>query len=430
MNADKIAAVNNIHRIINEQIEEEPKRTTNLTDSATNTTETTAPQPRTTESTTTDTPPIKYAPIELTTHNIHFHEESPVLSITAHGEHIATCGNDGAVRLWKCTFKEDILLENVYHTAANSSAQLEYVKDLSVGAAGVNCIRFGAVDGALVLALCTDSGKVVVIVDPLGEKSREVVVRGAGAVAAFEVCWGAGLLFAGFGDGTVEAYELCVKTAVGAAAEGTAAEGTSKAAAVAVGRTGSVNPSGTTVQGLAFNSRHGLLAVHTLSKTVRVYSVALAAGTTLAGKAIQFISIAEHTANVDGAHGLFKRLAFFDDRLAIFTKNGTVSVFSAPFSPENILLRIGPLESPVVCAKAHGAYFFVCTKRGMHAFRKDCHLFSVQNACFMTITDIAVLKGTVFLSSLDGFLASVRLDKCTALSDIACAGQEPLLDTA
>ena len=72
----------------------------------------------------------KLSPIEITTHNIYFHEESPILSIDIRDEQLATCGFDGVVRLWSLKFKKMKYEENVYRTAANSSIEIEHLKDL------------------------------------------------------------------------------------------------------------------------------------------------------------------------------------------------------------------------------------------------------------------------------------------------------------
>ena len=117
---------------------------------------------------------------------------------------------------------------------------------------------------------------------------------------------------------------------------------------------------------------------------------------------------------IDNSRGLFKRILFEDDLLYVFTKNNTVSVYAYPFNTVHLHKKIGPLNSSVVKVLTgeikSEPILLICTKKGAYLFNNDIFVCFVDNACFMAITDAVIYKNTVFLSSMDGFICTVRLD--------------------
>ena len=69
-----------------------------------------------------------FQPIEVTTHNLQFHETPNITSIDFYKNYIFTSGQDKAVRLWEVilTDKNKYYKLNCYKTAENSSIKLKY----------------------------------------------------------------------------------------------------------------------------------------------------------------------------------------------------------------------------------------------------------------------------------------------------------------
>ena len=109
-------------------------------------------------------PSTKYKPIEVTTHNIYFHEESPILSIDCYNGTIVTSSYDNAIRLWSLGFKDMKYRDSVYKTAINSSIGIEFCEEIEGFSKPVNCVRFHktGLNGSYLLAGCSDGGRVVV----------------------------------------------------------------------------------------------------------------------------------------------------------------------------------------------------------------------------------------------------------------------------
>lgn len=339
-----------------------------------------------------------YFPVEITTHNIHFHEESPILSIDMHDEVLATCGYDGVIRLWKVNFNKMYAKDNSYKTATNSSIQIDYIKDLNAFSRPINCIRFFKQDTKLkfILAACSDNGKVVVFTE-----NKSYVVEDGSKEDAYEVCWMGNLLFIGFSSGKV----ACIKMeTVDNTLENQTGESCAESLELKFELMFKQQVHDGMIQGMSFNKKYDLLATVSLDKTVKVHRV----GT----DSLNLISSIDQ--DVDTSRGLFKRILFDEDFLYIFSKNKKISVFSYPFKQLHLQKCIGPLNSAVVkILKPHineeDDVLFICTKKSVYLLKKDKVVFCVDDACYMAITDAVMLGKTLFLSSMDGFISTIRL---------------------
>lgn len=352
----------------------------------------------------------KHPPVEITTHNIYFHEDSPILSADIHNEILATCGFDGVVRLWKLSFKNMNYEDSVYKTAGNSSIRIEYMRDLPGFSRPINCIRFCKSNlGCLyLLAACADGGKVMLYTD-----KTECTMQNDTGDDAYDMCWSGNYLFIGFGSGRVSCYKIDIveEPATVPCNRPASSPACLENAFNAVCSTNyGIKPElmfsqrihESTVQGISYNKKYGLLATFSLDKTLKVHRVH--------ENGLQLVSQIDQ--KLDNSRGLFKRILFEDDYLYAFTKNNALSVFAYPFQPVHLQRRIGPLSSSVVKALTAKVQdedvLVVCTKRSAYVFSGDELVCCVDNACYMAVTDAVIDGNTIFLSSMDGFICTVR----------------------
>lgn len=372
----------------------------------------------------------KLKPIEVTTHNLYFHEDSPILSTDFYNDIVATCGFDNAVRFWTPKFSEMKYRDNTYKTAINSSIQFEFLMEFAEFSKPINCVRFlkkhEGNSFRFILAACCDGGKVVVITD-----KESFIVANDTKDDAYEICWCGYKLLVGYASGKIEVYQMTFQK-----------EKINNPEIIEVYKENSVNQNSNnsdmassfqnefskiqnnknefnnslsfelifnqkihtgTIQGIAFNDKYNLIATHSLDKTVKVHR--------LMDSNFELISIFDQ--KIDNSRGLFKRLLFDGDSLYIFTKNNIVNVISYPFKPIHLYKKIGPLNStPVKIVKGNhkdNELLYICTKKSVYILNNDNLVCIVDNCCYMAITDAFSQKDTLFVSSLDGFLATVRM---------------------
>lgn len=329
---------------------------------------------------------IPSLPVEVTTHNLYFHEESPIFSVDGHQNVIATCGSDRTIRLWKVHFGDANYSTNVYRTAANSSIGIEHYSDITGFNRAVNSVRIQKNDLELILAGCSDGGRVGVY-----KGGILATIRYEDGDDAYDLLWENDLLFVGFSSGNIEIFRIMENDG--------SSQDLDKQQIVAK-LICKYKASSTTIQGLAYNKKEDVLAVHSLDKRIILLK--------WDGESICHLS--EMKEKIDSSRSLFKRICFDDRRLFVFTKNNTVSAYIHPFTSDFCQMKIGPLDSGVVKAVSHGDVLVVCTRNSVYLFKGETFILSVLNACFMTITDAFVMNGTVFISSMDGFIATIRLD--------------------
>lgn len=355
----------------------------------------------------------KYRPIEVTTHNIYFHEESPILSTDFHGGVMATAGYDNTIRFWTVNFKEMKYKDSVYRTAANSSVSIALFAELNGFSRPINCVRFykgsvfSSVD-ACVLAACSDGGKVLVF-----SGSRCATVRSEDGDDAYEVSWAGESLVVGFASGRIEVYKASIS-------EDIVAEGVGRG----IGTKSILDKAGTdreeprslrfilctdqkihdgAIQGISIDK--GLVATHSIDRSVKIHL--------MSENMLILVSVLDK--KIDCSRGLFKRILLVENLLYVFTKGNMVNVYAYPFREIHLHKKIGPLNSSAVKIVKNGALVAICTKKSVYVLENDNVVCCVDNSCYMAITDGFMLDGTLFLSSMDGFMATVRLSSQSAL---------------
>lgn len=347
----------------------------------------------------------RYRPIEVTTHNIYFHEESPILSADCHDGIVATSGHD-AIRLWTASFKEMGYIDSVYKTAANSSVSLTLSGELRGFTKPINCVRFykGSClwKAGHVIAACSDGGRVLVFFG-----STCATVRGDDGDDAYELHWAGERLVVGFSSGRVEVY----RAAENPAATSGKCDGPSSPNALSTHEATGCKECipvdfslcidqkihDGAIQGISID--RDLMATYSVDRSVKIHLIL--------DEKLALVSVLSR--RVDYSGGIFKRILLDKNLLYVFIRSNLVNVYAYPFREVHLHKRIGPLGSPVVKVIKSGAFLVLCTKKSVCILENDNTVCCIENSCYMAITDGFMLDRTLFLSSMDGFMTTVRL---------------------
>lgn len=346
--------------------------------------------------------PLKYCPIEVTTHNIYFHEDSPILSTDFYDDQIATCGYDNTVRFWNVNMSKMKTKESSYKTAANSSISLEFNKEFKGFKKPINCIRFYKgvfleTPGMFLLAACSDDGKVMVFSD-----DTAYTVRAEDGDDAYDLAWTDDGLAVGFSSGKVEIYKIRIKKNKNedGVPENTVNSNIKSLFEMSFELKISQKIHDGVIRGIS--SCKNLVATHSLDKTVKMHLI----------DGSKLVPVSSFGCNIDTSRGFFKRILLTERLLYIFTKNNSVSIYSYPFREIHLHKKIGPLNSPIVKIVEKEELLYVCTKKSIYVLENDKTICCVDNCCYMAVTDgFSYNKYIFFLSSMDGFISSVRLSE-------------------
>lgn len=310
--------------------------------------------------------------LEVTTHNLYFHEQSSIFSIDSHGDLICTGGGDGVARLWKIIpSQSNNGINNFnYCTALNSSTKIDYISDVHTHSKAVNCVRFNSRGD---IASCSDGGKVLV---------NNSTVREADGKDCFDLLWIENYLVVGTICGLVEVF------LVGDVPK----------------RVESKKIHSDIVQGLAYSPLNKLLV--TVSKD---NNSSLLLFNEENGK----IKILERMENkfFANSRGFYRRISFSKDQLFLYlvsSKNNCLNILSHPFRDEHLFVKIGPLDSEVIRV-IEDDYFYVITKKSVYIFKDRDFKVCVENISFKSTTDATICNNILFVTSLDGFIASVKI---------------------
>lgn len=330
-------------------------------------------------------PSSKYFPIEITTHNIYFHEESPIYSIDNYENLIATSGSDNTVRIWTVNFNNPNYKENTYKKIQDSSISINYLEDLKGFTKHINCVRFYKynnlnINNKYLLAASSDGGKVILFYN-----GKTFTVRSDTGDDAYDLAWSENQLIIGFASGNIEIYTVIITNID---------ENINIITNLFLIKKIHEN----TIQGISYFNN--FIATHSLDLRVKVYKL----------EDDTLIEINVINDNIDGSRGLFKRILLNDNFIYTFHKQNHLNVYIYPYNNENIYKKIGPLNSPVVKVLKNDDLLIICTKKSVYILDNDYTVCCVDNACFMAITDAFFYNNTVFVSSMDGFIATIRLN--------------------
>lgn len=393
--------------------------------------------------------------VEVTTHNLYFHDQASIYSVDSKGSMIATSGGDNDVRIWEIERSAPKDQEFCYTNSLTSSVKIAYKHTLSAHQRAVNCVRFGDE----YLASSSDSGHVLVWdISDFG-KGLSHTVRSSDGVDVYEVAWHKSFLFVGQASGNISVYRVMKREAnkenegianCGAApvgeilsnSQGTCqmeipgehgtnesekgtlvpgrAEGLQSKRAkiikldegllIDVKHIQTIKAHSDIVQGLSFNAFHSILATQSKDRTVKVFHF---------GE--KLTTLAKHEAFNDKkfivvGKSFFKRLSFAKSNLLFLTHcclDDANVVFVSAYPFNDLHARIGPFDSTVQRVFEWGSNIAVLTKRSVYLINeKDgvySTLFCVSNATFLPITDACVADGMLLISSLDGFVSTIRL---------------------
>ncbi|ADM12058.1 chromatin assembly factor 1 subunit P60 [Encephalitozoon intestinalis ATCC 50506] len=350
----------------------------------------------------------KWYPIEVTTHNLHFHEEASIFTMHGNEEFIATGGGDKDIRLWRVEKSASKNKDFCYTTAANSSIKIRYHTVLSGHHRSVNCVRF---QGDL-LASCSDGGEVILW---SGEKPH--VVRRIDGDDAYELVWGNGHLFVGFSSGNILVYQVTLNNESLRGDENHSNSRASKdedekkkdwSQEISTKLVQKVQCHGDIIQGLAFNHRFGVLTSLSKDRTGRTFVF------TDKLVAIEKMEYVDGERLFTAGRGFFRRFSYSPDGKLLYLaccKSNTVAVLHYPFRMEHMYGTMGPFDSEPLRIMCDENKVFIATKKNLYVFADQKLEFCVENISFMTITDGWVFDGICFLCSLDGFLSSLSMKR-------------------
>ncbi|KAF7684376.1 Chromatin assembly factor 1 subunit B [Astathelohania contejeani] len=363
-------------------------------------------------------------PIEITTHNLHFHDNASIFSIDATDTKIATAGGDKAIRLWNIKTRPRKEKEFCYTTAINSTISLEYVATLVRHPRTVNCIRFSPCKNYL--ASCCDGGQVGIW--ELKEEGAEYInVKDIDGDDAYELAWGGNKLFVGFSSGRLILYEISKKEEIQKSKENIKNEEANKKIKILYLPTlnirllHSVKAHSDIIQGLSYNPSFNLLTSMSKDRSAKTF---------LVDKKLTLIEKYDYLFNErmfadEKTKCFFRRLSYSEDGKLlyfccgigdIYGKNANlknkskhcVYVMHYPFKSDNIIARIGPFDSSPIKILNYNKYLLVFTRRSLYLFKDKEFLVCINNMTFLQITDACIANGVVYVSAGDGFVSSMR----------------------
>lgn len=310
-------------------------------------------------------------PIEVTTHNLYFHEEASIFSIDTFNNLIATGGGDGIVRLWQINDTE-IKKEGdfVYTTALNSSIQLVYKSDLVGHTKAVNCVRFSYLG---ILASSSDTGRVL-----LHFNDKTHVLRGSDELDCYELTWAKDTLYVGLSNGLIEEYQVLYDDNFYCKLVKSCFLHTD------------------IIQGLAYNSKHFLLLSVSKDRTLKISQD---------DKMLDKINL-----NTNG-RSFFRRTCFSKcNNMCFITnyKNSSILVLTYPFTEKHWIYKLGPFDSEIVKVIENNLLLFVLSKTSLYFYYNFNLLGCIENICFKSVTDATLYNNILFISSLDGFIATFK----------------------
>lgn len=368
-------------------------------------------------------------PIEVTTHNLYFHEEASIFSIDSYIDILATSGGDNAIRLWKIKHidknKKDCKFK--YTTSLNSSIKIEFLSEIICHTKSVNCIRFNE---SGYLASSSDGGKIV-----LSKEGKNTVIREHDGFDIYDLTWNKNILYVGVGNGLLEIYDI---------------DSTVKLVYKKMIHSDFI-------QGITFNFKYNLLATLSKDRTAKLHFIDINRDKTNLNnndsndifvdeklnylqneeKNKEYVNLLQKKKKLNKetkyilkniqllekydflnnekmfniGRSFFKRTCFSNDGLLLYlcnVKKNSVLVVHYPFRIEHWFCKLGPLNSEPVAVLSNDELLFILTKKSLYVYRNFELLMCVENICFKTATDATICGNTIFISSLDGFVSSFK----------------------
>ncbi|KAL6121182.1 hypothetical protein NUSPORA_01930 [Nucleospora cyclopteri] len=326
-------------------------------------------------------------PVEVTTHNLHFHENSGILSLDYCENLIATSGYDKSIRLWEInlTAINSLYTENCYKTAANSSIRIGFYREFTNFKGIVNCVRFyrgnDLESGFYRIAASDDTGRVILIIIN-GETANYKVIHEGEGNSCYDLSWiNKNELALCFDSGKIKILKIEEKIL--------------KKIKYQTVLEKEIHNS--IIQGISICKKTKRIATFSLDKTLKISLL----------NNLEIFSVL--TADLDLTHGIFKRILIDDNLLYVPTKRKTLSIFVYPFKPENLHMKLGPFNAPVVKILKNEEFLVVVTKKSIYILKDYKKQVYVDNVAFKEVTDAFIDDKIIFYSSMDGFLGSIRL---------------------
>lgn len=370
--------------------------------------------------------------IEVTTHNLQFHEQASIFSIDHCGQLIATAGGDTDVRIWSIATPELAIEQFTYKNALTANIKITYMCTLDGHSKTVNCVRFSQ----KFLASCSDGGNVLVYKLNELQKNLGYSAKFSDGDDVYDMVWNGDLLFMAQASGNVSVYrieeietdfvaQLGEKDTTSVKCEDEDTRPVidveserhplkKRAVITKIQEKQSINATllqtikahSDVVQGIAYCKKHNVLATQSKDRSLKLF--------TYDTKLKLHCKIDQHLSEkfISIGRSFFKRLSFIKDDFlfvagCVYKNCNWVYVVVYPFT--EIYKKIGPFDSTVQKIIEWNDLVIVLTKRSAYALKDNGCVFSVKNITFRGITDATIVNDSLMISSLDGFLSSIRI---------------------
>lgn len=382
--------------------------------------------------------------VELTTHNLHFHDQASIYSVDSKDRMIATAGGDHDVRIWLIEKLGCKNLDFCHTNALNSSVKIQYKYTLSGHTKMVNCVRFSDE----YLASGSDGGAVLIWDINKFDKGLSHCVRKSDGDDVYEVAWHKNFLFLGLSSGQISVYKISktcedsrneksenndnshkfcilenekIQIAEGEAEKNVLEQTPKKKAklitskvdtSVNIEHVQTMKAHSDIIQGLSFNHFYSILATQSKDCTSKIFYF---------DQKLNFLCKND---NFNDKKIIFEGKSFYK-RLSFVKKNflflpscsldneNVVFVYAYPF--REIYSKIGPFDSAVQKVHEWQEGIVFITKKSCYLIReKDGtyeSVFHITDTTFLPTTDACSIENLLIISSLDGFIASLRLEK-------------------
>lgn len=392
-----------------------------------------------------------FQPIEVTTHNLQFHETPNITSLDFHNNYVFTSGQDRAVRLWEVilTDKNTYYKSNCYKTAENSSIKLKFSCEFTFFNDPVNIVRTykNTKDEDIIFVAGTETGSIWYVriskekVNEIFSGSEKPFIKKLTKIdgnGCIDLCFLEETKVAAvFLSGEIKIIEIKEKRqnkenlldtqtlvekneSVSDEQKENEFVETPQVKEVKVFKAWNDKNDYKAnilywkkihegiIQGISFCSKTNVIVTKALDNQLKIFQI------------VNNILVHKDTVKkeMDKTHGANKRILVNKKKVYNFIRKNKLHVYEiaeSESSNENenglkLSAEYGPFNAPLVKVMKEGLFLVIVTKKSVYILYKDKKVAYVDNVAFREITDAFISKGIIFYCAQDGFLGSIRLN--------------------
>lgn len=379
----------------------------------------------------------KFQPIEVTTHNLTFHENPNITSLDYKDNYIFTSGQDKSVRMWEVevTDKNKFYKSNCYKTATNTSLKLKFICEFTQFSDPVNIVRIFKESEDFILAVGTEAGSIYYLrfkeeeLEQMKEETTNKVfckklTKTDGNACIDLCCINETKIIVGCLSGEIKIIEivgkeennqslldtqrLCGLEEIPQESEeqkenteniqdkqnSTFVKWTNKKDYKANVLYSKKVHDGI-IQGISVCMESMMIVTKALDEQVKTF---LLLDNILIPKDI-------YKKDIDKTHGANKRILVKDKCVYAFCKKNILKVYK----DGKVVTEMGPFNAPLVKVLKDDMFMVVVTKKSIYIAHENQKVAYVDNVSYREITDAFLSNGIIFYCALDGFLGNIRL---------------------